>query len=65
MDNLIELYKFYNQRKGSKVQISSNIHFSHLTIYISVIESGRLGTITQAQVSVAHGYHGISMIRKC
>lgn len=26
--------------------------------------SGRLGRISQAQVSVAHGYHGISLIRK-
>lgn len=31
---------------------------------ISLARSGRLGRISQAQVSAAHGYHGISLIRQ-
>ncbi|MBW3638193.1 MAG: gfo/Idh/MocA family oxidoreductase, partial [Armatimonadetes bacterium] len=31
---------------------------------ISLAQSGRLGRITQAQVSVAHSYHGINLLRR-
>ena len=31
---------------------------------LALARSGNLGKISQAQVSAAHGYHGISLIRK-
>ena len=31
---------------------------------LAFIRAGKLGEISQVQVSVAHGYHGISLIRK-
>lgn len=31
---------------------------------MAVIESGRIGRVTQAQISVGHGYHGVSLLRK-
>ena len=36
----------------------------HHQAQFAVAQSGRLGLITQAQVSAAHGYHGISVIRR-
>ncbi|MBI5831268.1 MAG: Gfo/Idh/MocA family oxidoreductase [Armatimonadetes bacterium] len=30
----------------------------------AVVASGRLGSVSQAQVSVAHGYHGVSLLRR-
>ncbi|MDR1288126.1 MAG: hypothetical protein LBK08_10995 [Treponema sp.] len=31
---------------------------------LAVIKSGLIGTVSQAQVSAGHGYHGISLLRK-
>src|SRR6202034_2672725 len=31
---------------------------------LAFVRAGKLGEISQVQVSVAHGYHGISLIRK-
>ena len=36
----------------------------HHLARIRYVESGRLGKISQAQVSAAHGYHGISLMRR-
>jgi predicted dehydrogenase len=31
---------------------------------LSIVESGKIGSVRQVQISVAHGYHGISLMRK-
>jgi hypothetical protein len=31
---------------------------------LNIVKSGLLGGVSQAQVSVAHGYHGVSLLRK-
>ncbi|MDX1931602.1 MAG: Gfo/Idh/MocA family oxidoreductase [Capsulimonadales bacterium] len=52
-------------RQNAKIQVAEQyfaqpLHAARLT----VVRSGRIGTPSQAQVSVAHGYHGISLMRK-
>lgn len=49
----------------AKVQVAEQYHFQpHLAAAIAVARSGLLGEISQVQISVAHGYHGVSIIRK-
>jgi predicted dehydrogenase len=51
--------------KGAKIQVAEQYHLQpHHYARIAYAESGKLGRITQAQVSAAHGYHGISLIRR-
>ena len=50
--------------KGAKVQVAEQYIFQPLhAARLAIVESGTLGTVTQAQVSAAHGYHGVSLIR--
>ena len=50
---------------GARVQIAEQYPFQpHHTARLALAASGRLGTITQAQVSAAHGYHGMVLIRR-
>jgi len=52
-------------RKGAKIQVAEQVQFRPLhAARISLANSGKLGRVNQAQVSVAHGYHGISLIRQ-
>ena len=49
----------------AKIQVAEQYHLQPLhAARLAVVQSGKLGTVTQAQVSVAHGYHGISLIRR-
>jgi hypothetical protein len=49
----------------AKVQVAEQLLFQPMhAARILLARSGRLGAISQAQVSVAHGYHGISLIRQ-
>jgi predicted dehydrogenase len=49
----------------ARVQVAEQLALQPLhAARIAIANSGLLGTVTQAQVSVAHGYHGISLIRK-
>ncbi|MBN1674749.1 MAG: Gfo/Idh/MocA family oxidoreductase [Kiritimatiellae bacterium] len=51
-------------RDGARIQVAEQYVFQPMhAARLAVIRSGRLGTVTQAQVSAAHGYHGISLIR--
>jgi len=52
-------------QRGAKIQVAEQYHFQplHMARW-KLVESGRLGTVTQAQVSVAHDYHGVSLMRK-
>jgi predicted dehydrogenase len=48
----------------AKVQVAEQYQFQPLhAARQHIARSGRLGTVTQAQVSAAHGYHGVSLIR--
>lgn len=52
-------------RKGARIQVAEQYAFQPLhAARIALAHSGKLGRITQAQVSIAHGYHGISLMRK-
>lgn len=49
---------------GAPVQVAEQYRFQPLlAARLAVIASGRLGPITSAHVSVAHGYHGVALIR--
>jgi len=52
-------------REGAKIQIAEQYFLQPLhAALLAVAHSGRIGVPNQAQISVAHGYHGISLIRK-
>lgn len=52
-------------QNGAKIAVAEQYHLQpHHDARIQFANSGKMGKISQAQVSVAHGYHGISMIRR-
>ena len=49
---------------GARIQVAEQYQFQPLiAARLAVIASGRLGPISSAHVSVAHGYHGVAMLR--
>ena len=51
--------------KDAKVQVAEQYHLHPMhAARLNVINSKELGNVSHVQVSCAHGYHGISMIRK-
>lgn len=63
LDSLIELNKL--TELGAKIQVAEQFHLHPLhAARIAIVNSGILGDITQVQISVCHGYHGISLMRK-
>jgi len=62
MEELLALHRLTQQ--GARVQVAEQYIFQPLhAARLAVIRSGKLGTVSQAQVSAAHGYHGVSLIR--
>ena len=56
---------FAHVQNGAKIQVAEQYNFQPFNAArIELARSGRLGTISQAQVSISHGYHGISIIRR-
>ena len=53
-------------RRGiPRIQVAEQYQFQPLhAARIAIASSGRLGPVSQAQVSAAHGYHGIDLIRR-
>ncbi len=52
------------EQGGADVQVAEQYPFQPLlAARLAVISSGRLGNVTSADVSVAHGYHGVALIR--
>ncbi|MBO0792609.1 MAG: Gfo/Idh/MocA family oxidoreductase [Ktedonobacteraceae bacterium] len=52
-------------RHGARIQVAEQYHLQPLhAARLAFTHSGKLGVVTQAQVSIAHGYHGISLIRR-
>jgi len=53
------------QEKGARIQVAEQYwRQPHHAARLAFAHSGRLGRVSQAQVSAAHGYHGISLIRR-
>ena len=51
-------------RNGAHIEVAEQYQFQPLhAARIALARDGRLGDVTQAQVSAAHGYHGVSLMR--
>lgn len=51
-------------QNGAKIQCAEQLLLQPLhAARLNLIRSGRLGTISEADVSIAHGYHGLSIMR--
>lgn len=63
--SLPDLVALYNDLAHAKVQVAEQYHLQPLhAARLQIAHSGKLGTVTQTQVSAAHGYHGVSLIRR-
>jgi predicted dehydrogenase len=62
LEDLRRVYALSSQ--GARIQVAEQYLFQPMhAARLRLISDGRLGNISQADVSVSHGYHGISMIR--
>jgi len=62
LEGLVALHELTEQ--GARIQVAEQYQFQPLhAARLHVARSGKLGTVTQAQVSAAHGYHGMSLVR--
>lgn len=51
--------------RGAKIQVAEQYFLQpHHAARLAFIRTGKMGQVSQAQVSAAHGYHGVSLIRK-
>jgi predicted dehydrogenase len=63
LEQLTQLWKDLPQK--ARVQVAEQYQFQPLhAARLAFARSGKLGEIRQVQISAAHGYHGISLIRK-
>ena len=63
LEGLIRLWQ--NLPDNARIQVAEQYAFQPLhAARLAFVRSGKLGEISQVQVSAAHGYHGISLIRK-
>lgn len=65
-ENVEDLKNLYTLvQEGAKIQIAEQYHLQpHHFTGLAFAHSGKLGQITQAQVSAANGYHGVSLMRR-
>ncbi|MCB0130879.1 MAG: Gfo/Idh/MocA family oxidoreductase [Caldilineaceae bacterium] len=62
-EELIRVFEAVQEQSG-KVQIAEQYHLRpHHQAQTAVLKSGKIGEVSQAQTSIAHGFHGMSMIR--
>lgn len=62
LDDLCEVWAM--AQKGARIQVAEQYCFQpHHAARLAFVRSGTLGRVSQAQVSVSHGYHGISLMR--
>ena len=48
-----------------RIQVAEQYQYQPLhAARLEVVQSGRLGAVSQARVSAAHGYHGVDLIRR-
>lgn len=51
-------------QRGARIQVAEQYLFQPMhAARLSVVRSGRLGVVNEVTVSVAHGYHGLSLLR--
>jgi hypothetical protein len=51
-------------REGARIQVAEQyIHQPHHAARLAFVADDLLGTVSQAKISAAHGYHGISLLR--
>lgn len=63
LEGLIELNKL--TEKGAKIQVAEQYHLQPLhAARLKVAKSGKLGDISQVQISVCHWYHAMSLMRR-
>ena len=63
VEEMTELWTLHQQ--GARIQVAEQYHLQpHHAARLAFAHSGRLGRISQVQLSAAHGYHGISLIRR-
>lgn len=63
LEELIELNTLIT--KGAQIQVAEQFHLQPMhAARLRIAASGKLGTVHQAQISVNHSYHNISLIRK-
>ena len=63
LDGLIEVNRL--TESGARIQVAEQYWLvPHHAARLAVAAGGAIGSPTQAQVSAAHGYHGISLIRR-
>ena len=63
LDDLYQLWALVE--KGARIQVAEQYWAQpHHAARLAFAHSGKLGTVTQAQTSFAHGYHGISLLRR-
>ena len=52
-------------RAGARIQVAEQYQFQPLhAARLALAGSGKLGVVSEVQVSVAHGYHGIDLMRR-
>jgi predicted dehydrogenase len=60
---LIHLHQ--NLPGNARIQVAEQYAFQPLhAARLAFVRSGKLGVVNEVQVSIAHGYHGVSLIRK-
>lgn len=60
---MVELWRL--TQSGAKIQVAEQFWVQpHHAARIAFAHGGKLGRVSQAQVSVCHGYHGTSLIRR-
>lgn len=65
-EKLEDLIALYRQVGGKgRIQVAEQYAFQpNHAGRLAIVRSGKLGQVTQAQVSAAHDYHGISLMRR-
>lgn len=63
--SLPDLHRVFElERQGAKIQLAEQYIFQPLhAARLEIVRRGLLGPVHEADVSAAHGYHGISLIR--
>lgn len=63
LDGLLALNRL--TELGARIQVAEQYHLRPMmAARLQIIRSGDLGSMTEASVSISHGYHGISLLRK-
>ena len=62
LPSMIEIWRLVEQ--GYRIQIAEQYLFQPMhAARLAIVASGKLGVVSSARVSTAHGYHGISLMR--